>query len=151
VVLVVALVDLALVAVRRAFDLSLADDNLLALTLNVLAVVVTVVVVVADQARSVDGMGDAFSDALDTTAERVVLAVVTVVAHITLEPRVLDGSSGSSLGDANFGRAGRELGGRTSEAGFLAVALLGDAEAVLGGAEGTGGLAIATLGGVEGG
>jgi hypothetical protein len=77
----------------------------------------------------------------------VVLAVVAVVAHITLVPRGFDGGTRSPLGDADF--LSWEVGGRASEAGLLTVRLLGNAEAVLGGADRAGGLAVPTLGDVE--
>jgi hypothetical protein len=146
---VVALLVVALlvVAVGRALNLPFLDDDLFALAFDVLAVVVTVMVVVADQARAVDGMGDAFGNTGKTTAEGMVLAVVAVVAHITLVPWGFDDRTGSSLGDANLFSG--ELGGGASEVGrFAAVGLLGDAEAVLGGANWAGGLAETTLGGV---
>jgi hypothetical protein len=111
---------------------SFLDADLLAF--NVLVMALTVVVMV-DQARTVDGVSNAFGGALETSSERVIVTVLVVVAHITFVPWGVYGRTRSSLGDANFGFSGRELGGRTSELGrFLAVGLLGNVETILGGA-----------------
>lgn len=58
-----------------------------------------VVVVVVTQGWTVDGVGDAFSYALDAATEGVVVALVVVIAHITL---VLWGVDRSSSGGALY-------------------------------------------------
>jgi hypothetical protein len=92
----------------------LLDDDFLAL--DFLAMALTVVVV-ADEARTVDRVGNAFGGALDASAEGVVVTVVVVVAHITLVSWGFYGRTRSPLSDANFGFSGREVGGRASKLG----------------------------------
>jgi hypothetical protein len=91
---------------------------------NLFSFSVRMVMVVTEETGSGDGMcnavSSAFGKALDTTAERVVLTFVVVVAHITLSWRI-NGSASSLLCDANFGSSTGKFCSSTAEFGFGAV------------------------------
>jgi len=102
------------VAAGRNLDVTFLDDDLLAL--DVLAV--PVVMVMAEQGRSVNRMSDPFSDAFESSTKGVVLALAVVIAHITLVVMGgrVDGGARRAFFDANFGLAGGgKVGGGTSE------------------------------------
>jgi hypothetical protein len=94
----------------------------------------TVVMVVMSEKRwTVDGVGDTFGYTLNTTTEAVVVTVVVVISHITLEFGGIYGGTGSPLSDTDSSISGWAVNSCTSEAGFfLAKVLSRDAESVLG-------------------
>jgi hypothetical protein len=60
-----------------------------------------VVMMMMTERGTVDGMSDAFSNSLDTTAEGVIVSVVVVIAHITLG-NFYSGSRGSRCANLYF-------------------------------------------------
>lgn len=91
---------------ERWFGVSFLDDYLL-----------TVVVVMVVVAASVDGMQDTVSSFVETVTERMIVTVLVVVAHITLELLGgIDGGAGvylNSLGWLSVTLLGEVLGGLT--------------------------------------
>jgi len=90
-------------------DVSLGNGYFL--THRVLAVTVVwllMVVMVMTEGRSVDWVGNSFGNTRNTTAEAMVLAVVVVVAHITLVLGGIYCAGGSSL-DVNSALGTRKV------------------------------------------
>jgi hypothetical protein len=65
---------------------------------------VVVVVVMRAKRWTVDRVSNTFSNTLDTAAERVMLTLVVVIAHITLVLRGVDSSSSGGTLYSNFFR-----------------------------------------------
>ena len=61
-----------------------------------------VVVVVMTERWTVDWVGDALGNTLDSATERVVLSLVVVIAHVTLVLWRVDGSSRGGTLYSNF-------------------------------------------------
>lgn len=74
------------------------DLDFLVLDDYFLTVVVVVMVVVMTERWSVDGVSDAFSNTLDSSAKGMIMSVVVVVAHITLARCVNSGPRGFLYG-----------------------------------------------------
>jgi hypothetical protein len=131
----------------RDGDFLVLDDDFFAGGGSGRSRVVLVVVVVVAERWTVDGVGDAFSYALDTTTERMVVAVVVVIAHITLVLWCVDSRSrGGTLYSNLFRLRVRELSCVATEAGAgVFVVVTGS-----GTSDGDGVLAVLTFSGVEG-
>jgi len=84
------------------FDLYAVDVRVVLLMMAVVAVVIVVVVVVMEERGAVDGVADTFGNALSSSAEGVVMAVVVVVSHITLVLGWVYGATGGGLLDTNL-------------------------------------------------
>lgn len=105
------------------------SDRFLAMTVGWLVMMV----VMTEEARSVDRMSNTFSYSLNSAAETVVVAVVVVIAHITSVLWWVDCRSSSPLFDANFCVSAWEIRSWTSETrSLLTVVLLRSSEALFG-------------------
>jgi hypothetical protein len=133
-------------------DITLFDVDFYTLDRSIVSrVMVVVVVMVVQEGWSVDGMANTLGNTLDSSTERMVLTVVVVIAHITLVPWGVDcGTRGCDL-LTDLGLTRWKFGGSSSElSGFLTECTSRDSEAVLGGNNGTGTLAVLAFSHVNG-